>query len=187
MSGVPSSPARVLAVRYVPPPTPRDEGVWRHGRLLVTDESRPLPDRCVRCNRPAFGKRVQLTLRWHPWWAWLVPFILAMFVTRRTKVSFPVCIEHWVRRIVMLGASAVFVVVGFPILIAGLVYMNDPMSLIGLGAVAASPVFGFIGWLRVRASRIEKTTVWIKGVCAAYLNELPEWVDDKEKGTRPIR
>ena len=42
------------------------EGIWRSGNLLVMRKGAQLPDRCVKTNQPAYGKRLKLLLQWHP-------------------------------------------------------------------------------------------------------------------------
>lgn len=41
------------------------EGVWRNGNLLIMRRNASLPERCVKCNRPATHSRLQ-KLSWHP-------------------------------------------------------------------------------------------------------------------------
>ena len=39
------------------------EGVWRDGNLLVVQKGAALPDRCIRCNAPAEGRRLHRQVR----------------------------------------------------------------------------------------------------------------------------
>ena len=38
-----------------------DDRVWRHGPLLVMTKGSQLPDRCLKCNLPAGGWRLERT------------------------------------------------------------------------------------------------------------------------------
>jgi hypothetical protein len=40
-------------------------GTWREGKTLVMWKEAVLPDRCIRCNAPANGRRLIRKLNWH--------------------------------------------------------------------------------------------------------------------------
>lgn len=45
-----------------PPAVDPSGGVWRDGKLLVMHKKAVLPDRCVKCNQPAGGRRLKRSL-----------------------------------------------------------------------------------------------------------------------------
>lgn len=55
--------------------------IWRDGRKLVIPRNGLLPDRCVRCNQPAEGYRVNTTYTWrHPALSFLLPVLGLLIV-----------------------------------------------------------------------------------------------------------
>ena len=46
--------------------------MWRDGKLLVILRGEPFPDRCIKTNLPAEGRRLKQGLHWQPWWATLI-------------------------------------------------------------------------------------------------------------------
>jgi uncharacterized membrane protein len=79
--------------------------IWRDGKKVVIPRNSPLPDRCVFCNQPANGYRVNRTYRWqHP--AILSPLLLLLFLpfTEKALNNAPVAL-------VLAAAIAVAVVV----------------------------------------------------------------------------
>jgi hypothetical protein len=46
-------------------------GPYREGTLVRLEAGGRLPDRCIRCNRPAEGRRAECSVFWRPvWWRW---------------------------------------------------------------------------------------------------------------------
>src|SRR5918992_369607 len=56
-------------------------GAWRDGDLLVLRRDGVLPDRCIKCNRPAEGYRQERKLNWvHPRWKVLFLLLIGSFM-----------------------------------------------------------------------------------------------------------
>lgn len=55
----PRSPEPVLLTE---PAETESWGVWRHGRLLVMHKRATLPERCVKSNQPAYGRKLKRNL-----------------------------------------------------------------------------------------------------------------------------
>jgi hypothetical protein len=98
---------------YAPPA--EDPGSWRpvHGgacwregdAVVVRRPEAELPDRCVRCNEPAQGYRLQRKLYWHHPGLYvvlvispLIYVIIALIVRKTTSVTAGLCPVHRARR-----------------------------------------------------------------------------------------
>jgi len=81
-----------------------DAGVVADGKLVRTDLGGRLPDRCIRCNRPADGHRAERSIYWRPaWWRWSSwAGLLALFLMGITAPMF--MIIFWIG---VLGAVVV--------------------------------------------------------------------------------
>lgn len=66
----------------------RPGDVWRDGKLLVMRHGAVLPDRCVKCNAPAEGRRKRKSVQWSE----PIRFLGFSFYGRReAKVEFGIC------------------------------------------------------------------------------------------------
>src|SRR4051794_39091667 len=84
----------------------------RLGRHTADEED--LPDVCLKGGAPTTRRRMK-TFSWHPPWIFvlllvhvLVYLIVALIVTKRRRVSAPLCAKHknhWIGRSVLLGVS----------------------------------------------------------------------------------
>jgi heme/copper-type cytochrome/quinol oxidase subunit 2 len=120
-----------------------------------------LPDVCMRCGAPADVSRWR-TFAWHPQWVYfllfagLLPFlIVALVLTKRMRVSVPLCDahkNHWLTRTVVIWCSFV----GLLVLGVGAMVVldqnrpaggNDPLG----GYLCGGVVVGLIVWLFVAA------------------------------------
>ena len=175
----------VLEDGYVLPPPPTvgmpDAGIWRNGKTLVMTKDAQLPDRCVKCNAFTNG-RLRRKFSWHHpaiyillIVAWLFYLIVAMIVRKRATVDLGLCEEHsakrrtyiWISWLLALGGVAGFVLA----MIAG----DGTPALIGFLLLLTAIVFGVITTRVVYPSKIDDRFVWLKGVNAEYLNQLPAW------------
>jgi len=175
----------VLEDGYVLPPPPAvgmpGAGIWRNGKTLVMTKDAQLPDRCVKCNAFTNG-RLRRKFSWHHpaiyillIVAWLFYLIVAMIVRKRATVDLGLCEEHsakrrtyiWISWLLALGGVAGFVLA----MIAG----DGTPALIGFLLLLTAIVFGVITTRVVYPSKIDDRFVWLKGVNAEYLNQLPAW------------
>jgi hypothetical protein len=154
---------------------------WRKGNLLVMAIGAELPDRCVKCNRPADGFKLQRKLYWHPTWVVLmlclniIVYVVVAMVTRRKAVVFiPLCAEHQAARTRnrwVCGGSLVAMAASLALAIG---VGNGWLSLLVLGFLVAGMVFGMIAQT-VGARFIDAQYVHISGVKHEFLTSLPEW------------
>jgi len=162
------------------------KGIWRSGNLLVIRKGAPLPDRCIKTNQPANGKRFRATLYWHhPAIYLLILLNLLIYVIiatalRKTAIVYVGVTEETLqkrRRAILWGW-----VVG----IAGIILFFSALSLqsgLTMGILILLSLVlmlgGLIGGIAkatlVKVDRIEDEYIWIRGVTNEYLALLPEW------------
>lgn len=184
-------PVSVAVIGYATPAHLAATGLWTQlGRLYTTVDA-PFPDRCVRCNEPTLpGHRVRKTMRWHnPTLLALILLQLVIYIvvaavmTKRSKVDFGLCPEHWRRRKLFGGIfwAGLIVVVGM--IAAGITLLllsknadNIP-GVVLLCAVlpALIGLFLFHGYKLTpfRPNEITKTYAVYSGCGPRFLDSLP--------------
>ena len=175
----------------IPPPLPdgyTPDGVWRQGKLLVMHKQAILPDRCVKSNQPAEGRRLKRSMSWHHPAIFLaicagilVYIILALVLSKRATIYIGLSEEWFARRrraiiigwIVVLASVGMFVTAG--------VYSDRlgeeivaPLILAGVATFFAGAIYGLVAARMVAPTKITSEHIWIKGVQPEYLATLPE-------------
>ncbi len=198
---------------YAPPQAEIDAappdrvGTYRDGKLVRMVVDGRLPDRCVRCDGPAQGYRIERALYWRPsWWRWVIwlslpvlfvlsgiePLLMAMFwlvvigfvladifVRRKVVVEYGLCERH--RRLrtgVLAGFALSWVVL---------------ISLAAAGAIGIPAVQYWWFWLtalvmfalaaaasllyRVRLARLTEEHLWLQGTGRPFYQALPAVAD----------
>jgi hypothetical protein len=158
-------------------------GIWRDGNKLVMYKGARLPDRCVHCNAPANGRRLNRTLYWHHPLIYLVVLagvlvyvIVALVVRKKAVVAIGMCDRHYTRRLrsmllwwLITAASGALFWYG--------VRVNSPMA----GWAILTAVSVFFGNLffavaitrPVAPARIDDYYVWLRKIHPDYLAEFP--------------
>jgi hypothetical protein len=174
-------------------------GVWRDGRCLVMHKQARLPDRCVKSNQPAGGRRLRRTLSWHhpviyvAILAGLLIYIILALVLRQTATVYIGLSDEWAARrrrriilawsLVLLGCllvpAAAFLAESRPRALS-LVLLSPPLI---LGAA----FYGLLGARMVAPVRITQDYVWLKGVHPDYLAAQPDLAAHRPQGPRPVR
>lgn len=103
-------------------------GAWRQGDVLVVHKSgHHLPDRCIRCNAPAPGPRVNKRLYWHHPALYLlvftgfVPYLIVSLILRKeATLSVALCQEHRSPKIGRIIVGWLVLALGLASLIAAL-------------------------------------------------------------------
>ncbi len=165
---------------------PEDGGVWRQGNLLVMHKRSTLPDRCVKSNQPAHGRKFKRRLYWHHPVIYLaIPLgllgyiVLAVVFQKDAVIHIGLSPERISRRRSMLLIAWSLGIGSILLVVVGLASLRE----IG-GLMAWAGVVGFLVAVicerlapsgTVSAKRITKDYVWLKGVHPDYLAELPEW------------
>jgi hypothetical protein len=170
--------------RGVAPREARPPRVWREGSFLVLRRGARLPNRCVRCNRPA-TERLHKSLWWFHeavvWVAWLkllLAFLLALVLLRTATVTVPLCSFHYQSRKAALWTGW--------LLVAGGVVVTIVCALVDLAVdemywIIVGPLMAMVGALPlvfgiqiVVPKKIDRDHVWLEKVCREYLDLLPE-------------
>jgi hypothetical protein len=156
--------------------------LWRQGRTLVMRQDAELPDRCVKCNAPVNGAKLRRNLYWHHPGLYLLIFlnlliylIVALFVRKRAKIALGLCEKHRATRVKAIAAAWILVLLGIGLLVGGIVIENGWLGVSGVILLLAGMIYGLIRGRIVTPRRIDKEHVWLNGVCAEYLENLPDW------------
>ena len=176
--------AMVTEDGYVLPPPPSfgGHGVWRDRSTLVMDKNATLPDRCVKCNEPAFGQRLKRKLSWHHpaiyliiLVALLIYLVVAMVLRKTANVEVGVCERHMKarRRSILITWGAV--VLSFILFYFAALRDDGSIALFGMALLVGAVIYGIITIRLVAPSKIDDRFVWLRGVNKEYLNELPAW------------
>jgi hypothetical protein len=130
-------------------------------------------------------------MSWHTPWAYLgllgglLPYlILAIALQKKLKFEAGVCAMHRRRRRIGIAVGLLGSIASVAMMVAG--GMSPPRSNQVL-LILVGPIFLLVSLLAgisisriVSPKRIDKQHAWIKGVSAAYLDELPVYPRDLE-------
>jgi len=162
------------------PSSASGSSIWRRGSVLAFHKSATLPDRCIKCNAPAHGCRVNKTLYWHHPALYLLIFagllvyaIVAIFVRKTAKVSLGFCQSHKLHRTRMLLAGWLLFVLSLGAFFASLAEKEASLALVGLTLLIAAVVLSLLGGRFIQLKKIDNHFVYLKGVHPAYLDEFP--------------
>lgn len=172
-----------------PPPPPyagmygQGAGVWQqHGANLVMDKTAQLPDRCVKCNAYASGKRLRRKLTWHPPTLYLLVLagvliyaIVATIVSEKATIYVGLCERHSKRRHAAILSSVGLLLLGLLSLFMALAAESAILGLLGGGFLLAAIVVACVAHSIVRAKKIDNRFVWLDGIDRNYLAQLPLW------------
>ena len=175
---------------YAPPratlEAPPDEGLelWRAGKILVCRRDAVFPERCVKCNAPAEPPPVRYKLAWHSsWWYLLILvyvliyFVVALIVRKRAEIHVGLCEKHQRRRILSrwIGWGGLAAIIA-AIYIGG-AYGIGGLALAGLLAILPWAFVAIILSPQLRAARIDKDYVRVRGCGKEFLASLPEFIE----------
>ncbi len=180
----------VAPLPQVPMAVPVDSypGPWRHGKLLVTYKYAELPDICVVSNQSANGTRLKRNMSWHHpalvltvFAGVLIYVIVAIVLSKRAKLEIPMVREWILRRRKRIAIAWLIVLSSIAAFIGGVALLGQQLDAGGWLMLAS--LFLFLGGLiyaliacpLIRPARISDNYVWLKGVHADYLANLPVW------------
>ena len=181
----PRSPEPAVVAELV---EPESGGVWRQGNVLVMHKRATLPDRCVKSNQPAHGRKLKRDLYWHHPWIYLtilislLIYIILALILRKRAIVYIGLSEQWFakrRRAIVIGwglvlVSGVLVVLGFG-MFGELNEYAGVVILLGFVVFLVGAIYGLIAARMVAPKRITDDYVWLKGVHPDFLAELPVW------------
>jgi len=160
-------------------------GVWRDEKRLVMRKLAVLPDRCVKCNMPANGRRLRRSLSWHTPWIYililvsvLIYVIVALCVRQTAKIDVAICEQHLSKRRRGIAAGWLVFLLSVVLFVAALI-PREPMPLLIVPAAVlflAALICAVVVSRLVVPTMIDREYVWLKGVCPEYLDELPSWL-----------
>jgi hypothetical protein len=162
---------------------PAVPGVWRRGKTLVMTRDAHLPDRCIRCNTTSDLRRIKRTLHWHHPAIFLtilagllVYVIVALVVRKRAGVEVSICSADLTRRRVKIALAWLFWLSFFgSFMVLAILQAPDwTWAVVPPVFFIAALVFTFMSRL-VTPAKIDDKQVWLRGICAPYLADLPEW------------
>lgn len=141
-----------------------------------------LPDRCIKCNEPAYGLRLKRKLTWHHpaiylliFVAVLIYLIVALILRKRATVEVGLCERHQAKRRRNVLITWLLVLLGVAGFIMAVVAEDGRYLLAGAILLLGAIIYGLIAVRVVVPSKIDDKFVWLRGVNKNYLNQLPQW------------
>ncbi|MEO1295939.1 MAG: hypothetical protein AAFW75_09065 [Cyanobacteria bacterium J06636_16] len=162
------------------------EGIWRSGNLLVMQRDAELPDRCIKTNQPANGRRFKATLYWHHPAIYfvllinlIVYLVVAIIVRKKATVYFGVTEETLRKRRRTILWSCSVGLAGIVLFFAAFSLQSESVMgtlvFLGFSLILGGLIGGIIKATLVRVARMEDEYIWLRGVNKDYLALLPEW------------
>jgi len=155
--------------------------VWRDRKTLVMLPEADLPDRCVKCNKPAAPPTKPRRVYWHHWAIYLVVLIniliyaiVALIVRKKAVVAPGLCAWHKTRRAVALTIGWIGLLGSLALMTFGVAQSINP-AFAALGVVLLLvALLVLVGSSRiVYASRIDPDYIRLKGCKPDFLDSLP--------------
>ena len=161
----------------------RVSAIWRDGKFLVAARDTVLPDRCVKCNRPARGIRMTKKLYWHPPAYYLLVCaglllyaIVALIVRKTATLHLGICEEHKNKR--RRSIAIAWSLVGVAIVLFVVAASTNEGAFAGFAVllILGAIIFGIVTTQLVAPVKIDhQGVVWLKGIPPAYLEGLPAY------------
>jgi hypothetical protein len=156
-------------------------GVWRQKNMLVMHKQAALPDRCVKCNRPANGRTLTKKFMWHhPAWflfilaGVLIYLIVALVVRKPVTLHLGLCDEHFSRRRTAIWSSWLILALSVALIIFGAANELPALFLVGLLLIFVAAIYGAFSANVVAIQKVDDQYVWLKRINKDYLMMLPE-------------
>jgi hypothetical protein len=148
---------------------------WRDADLLVLAMEGFPPERCLQCNSSDGVKQKTITLGYYP--KYNLFLLLFGFIYYKTiKLEITLCEAHLSARSQNVFVTFLFIIIGVIIFIVALANMSAMIFGIGILVFGAGGIFGVVRGSPVSISKMDKTHLWIEGVCREYLAALPKWM-----------
>ena len=149
---------------------------------MVVSPDAVLPDRCVKCNAPAEGRRLYIALRRSHSGTTLIQLVLLLvfsifwLTADEAEIEVGICHRHMRRVRLWSALGGCLIVASIGMIVAGVVLGAEYgyLLLTGIVLLLSAPAYISLGGRLLSATRIEPRLIWIKGVCEEYLYSLPE-------------
>jgi hypothetical protein len=157
------------------------DGVWQQKGQLVMRKDATLPDRCIKCNSPANGKRLTKRYQWHnPIWYSLaicgaLPYlIVALIVRKQVTLSLGLCEQHFAKRRTAILIGSLVTVLSFVVFIAGVGLKSPVVTLLGFPMFFFGLFYLVFSISPIAIQKMDDNYVWLKRINKDYLASLPE-------------
>jgi hypothetical protein len=161
-------------------PQSQTHGIWRKDSILVFQKFALLPDRCIKCNQPTGGLRVNKKVSWHnPWLAllifagFLVYAVVALVVRKSASLSLGFCEFHKSQRTKMLVAGWLLFILSLVVFVAAIAAEQAPLAYMGVALLLAAVVAATMGGRFIQVKKIDSDYVWLKAIHPQYLDQFP--------------
>ena len=155
-------------------------GIWRDGNRLVMVKTATLPDRCVRCNAPANGRRLKRTLYWHHPLIFvlvlvslLIYIIVALIVRKKAFVEIGMCDLHYRRRMRSILTWWLITLGCVALMILGITLDLGWAALLVIVIFLGNLLFAVAITRPVAPARIDDNYVWLTKIGPDFLATFP--------------
>ena len=163
-------------------------GVWRQGNVLVMHRTAILPARCVKTNEPT-PARLKRKLYWHhpAIYLALIPgvliyAILASVLCHRATIEIGLSETGFARRRRVMLIAWIGVLLSLGAFFGSFKAFdwdagpNGPLVMFGgIFTFLGFLIYGLIAARMVHVKKMDYHYIWLKGVNAEYLDQLPLW------------
>jgi hypothetical protein len=154
--------------------------VWRDGDLLVMHKQAVLPDRCVKCNAPCNGYRLNRSLSWHPpgWFLLIlislwIYLIVALCIRKTAKIQVGLCEQHRSGRRKSIWGAWLMFLSSFVGIVLSIAFDLPLLAVLCLLLILGSLIWAVVISNVVKTHKIDDYYVWLKKINAEYLGTLP--------------
>ena len=182
----PYAPPESELERFVDP-----EKVWRQGRLIVMRKGADMPGRCIHCNAEAEAGKPRRILYLNVWIQLamlllflvfnllaLIPILVVILIFRKSaKVGIPLCSRHRHRRLWLTAVTVALLLVSIAFSVAAVkipLYQGELFTISAIVFLLAF-VLAIVRGQLLRAKKIDKETMILKGAKPPFLDSLAEY------------
>jgi hypothetical protein len=169
---------------YAPPQSiltsrPVDE-CGRDGKVLIVPAGASLPERCIKCNKPATMDKPR-SFSWHsPGWylllllAVLIYIVVGMTVRRKVKIAIGLCEVHRRRRRALNWTAIASLLVACAAFFGAAKLDVDALGWIGVLALLVTVIVALVASSSLSPVGIDDSGARFRGCGKAFLDSLPE-------------
>ena len=165
------------------------EAVWRDGKSIVMLKGTELPARCIVCNEAAHKAKTRKVFYLNTWLQVamilvfivtsglaLIPIVIVILVFRKSaRIRIPMCAAHWRRRLWITAVSfaLLLIAIGVGVIAAIEADFQGPLFFVALVIFVTAFGFAIARGQILRAKKIDKEFVRLKGAKLPFLESLP--------------